>query len=172
MSNKPGQILGHGAENDGIEEYDNPLPTWWLGLFYFTIAWGIFYGVNYHFVSKTSQAIQYDAEVAAAAAAAPKQAELPTVATPELAAAGKVIFDANCVACHGPEAKGVDAAGNKTAGPDLTDGEWIHGGTYADIQKTITVGVPDKGMITWGPILGAEKISQVAAFVHNSGGGQ
>lgn len=173
MSNKPGQILGHGADNDGIEEYDNPLPTWWLGLFYFTIGWAIFYGVNYHFVAKTSQAAQYDAEVAAAEAAMPvKTTQLPTEPTAELAAAGKEIFATNCVACHGPEAKGVDAAGNKTVGPNLTDSEWIHGGTYADIQKTITNGVPEKGMITWGPILGPEKIAKVAAFVHASGGGQ
>lgn len=174
MSNKPGQLLGHGADNDGIEEYDNPLPTWWLGLFYFTIGWGIFYGVNYHFVAKTSQASQYDAEVAAAEAAMPVKPASALAAEPtaELASAGKAIFDTNCVACHGPDAKGVDAAGNPTVGPNLTDADWIHGGTYADIQKTITNGVPEKGMITWGPILGAEKIAQVGAYVHNAGGGQ
>jgi cytochrome c oxidase cbb3-type subunit 3 len=79
--------------------------------------------------------------------------------------AGKAIFTQNCVACHGADLKG-------GVGPDLTDAVWIHGGTLANITNVITVGVPEKGMLTWGPILGAEKISQVAAYVHAAGGGQ
>jgi cytochrome c oxidase cbb3-type subunit 3 len=46
MSKETNQVLGHAEESDGIEEYDNPLPTWWLGLFYFTIAWGVVYAVD------------------------------------------------------------------------------------------------------------------------------
>ena len=55
---------------------------------------------------------------------------------------------------------------------DLTDATWIHGGTLADIQNVVTVGVPEKGMLTWGPILGPDKIAKVSAFVHSAGGGQ
>lgn len=172
MSKELNVLLGHSADNDGIEEYDNPLPTWWLGLFYFTIVWAGVYGVHYHFVGGRGQTVEYDAEVAAYEAAKPKAAAAGPVEGPEAIAAGKALFATNCVSCHGPEAKGVDAAGNKSIGPDLTDAEWIHGGTLADIEKTITVGVPEKGMITWGPILGPEKVKQVAAFVHSSGGGQ
>ncbi len=172
MSKETNVLLGHGAENDGIEEYDNPLPTWWLGLFYFTIVWGAVYGVHYHFIGGRSQAGEYDAEVAAFEASKPKTVATGPVSGPDAAAAGLAIFDANCVACHGPGGKGLDAAGNKSIGPDLTDATWIHGGTLADIEKTITVGVPDKGMITWGPVLGEEKIKQVAAYVHAAGGGQ
>jgi cytochrome c oxidase cbb3-type subunit 3 len=50
-------------------------------------------------------------------------------------------------------------------GPNLLDSTWIHGGTPAEIVKTITEGVPAKGMLTWGPILGPEKIGRVAAYV-------
>lgn len=168
MSKDTNQILGHAADNDGIEEYDNPLPTWWLGLFYFTIVWGVIYAAEYHFVSQRSQASAYDAEIAAAGAAMPKKVEAAVTATaptPELAAAGKAIYDVNCVGCHGPDLKG-------GVGPDLTDATWIHGGTYANVIKTVTEGVPEKGMITWGPILGAEKIAQVSAYIHGAGGGQ
>lgn len=164
--NKRDQVLGHADEADGIEEYDNPLPAWWVGLFIVTIIFAVVYGADYHFVSKRSQASTYDAEVAAAEARWPQKAEVAAVTvTPEMVEAGRAIFQTNCIACHGPELKG-------GVGPDLTDSTWIHGGTYADISKTITNGVPDKGMLTWGPILGPEKISQVAAFVHGAGGGK
>lgn len=162
------KILGHSAEADGIEEYDNPLPGWWLGLFYVTIGFGIVYGIDYHFVSHRSEAGEYDAEVAAAEAKWPAPDPVAVAAaasTPEAKDAGKEIFLANCVACHGADLHG-------GIGPDLTDGTWIHGGTLADITNTITVGVPEKGMLTWGPILGPEKIAQVAAYVHGAGGGQ
>ena len=48
------QILGHGAESDGIEEYDNPMPNWWVGLFYLTIIWAAGYVAYYHFIAKKS----------------------------------------------------------------------------------------------------------------------
>ena len=50
-------------------------------------------------------------------------------------------------------------------GPNLLDTIWIHGGKPEEILHTITVGVPEKGMLTWGPILGPEKVAQVAAYV-------
>ncbi|MDQ8165464.1 MAG: c-type cytochrome [Gemmatimonadota bacterium] len=156
------KVLGHADEADGIEEYDNPLPTWWLGLFAGTVAFGIGYAVDYHFVSKRSQAGEYAAELAAA----PKAPEATAVAaTPDAIAAGKEIYTANCVACHGPDLHG-------GVGPDLTDATWIHGGKLDEIAHIITVGVPEKGMLTWGPILGPQKVGQVAAYVHSAGGGQ
>lgn len=160
------QVLGHSAEADGIEEYDNPLPTWWLGLFYVCIGWGVVYAVDYHFVSHRSQAGEYNAENQAYLEQHPQPAGVMVAqATPEALAAGKEVFAANCVACHGAEAKG-------GIGPDLTDATWIHGGTVENITTTITNGVPEKGMITWGPILGPEKISKVGVYVHSLGGGQ
>lgn len=159
----PDTLLGHAADNDGIDEYDNPLPDWWLGLFYLCIIWAVIYTIHYHFIGHRSQVSELKAEMAAAQAKWPQApagggAEGELVVNNESVAAGDAIFKANCVACHGADLKG-------GIGPNLLDTLWIHGGTPADIRHTITVGVPDKGMLTWGPILGPEKVSQVAAYV-------
>lgn len=160
------QVLGHSAEADGIEEYDNPLPTWWLGLFYFTIGWGIVYGVHYHFIGGRSQAGEYEAEAKAFAEMyKPDPAKAAAIAANADPAAGKAVFEQNCVACHGADAHG-------GVGPNLTDADWIHGGTLPEITNTVTNGVTEKGMLAWGPILGPEKVAQVAAYVHSLGGGK
>lgn len=164
MSAQKDRKLGHADEADGIEEYDNALPTWWLGLFIFTVIWGVIYGVDYHFVSHRSQSGEYNAEVSAALAPFPQVASKGGELS-EAARAGQEVFKTNCVGCHGETATG-------GVGPNLTDTTWIHGGKIEDITKVINEGVPDKGMLTWGPILGQEKVAQVAAYVHELGGGQ
>lgn len=166
MSEKQDQVLGHSDEADGIEEYDNKLPAWWLGLFYACIVFAAVYGIDYHFVNNRSSA----KELATAIEERPKPkvvaASMASVESgPASASAGKAVYDTNCVACHGPDLKG-------GVGPDLTDATWIHGGTLVAINTVITNGVPEKGMLTWGPILGPEKIAQVSAYVHGAGGGQ
>lgn len=161
-------VLGHSDEADGIEEYDNPLPAWWLGLLYFTMAWAVVYGVHYHFVGDRSQAGEFDAEMAAAEARWPKpdlSTPVAAVSSAEAIAAGAEIFKTTCTPCHGADAHG-------GAGPNLTDETWIHGGTLGEITSTINNGVVEKGMLSWGPILGPEKVAQVAAYVHSLGGGQ
>jgi len=156
------RVLGHADESDGIEEYDNPLPNWWLGLLYFTIIWAVVYGIHYHFIAGRSQPKALAAELAAAETRWPKEAAAAAATTvevtPETVAAGKEIYAANCVSCHGAEMQG-------GIGPNLVDTTWIHGGAPEQILATITNGVPEKGMLTWGPILGPEKVAQVAAYV-------
>lgn len=159
------KVLGHADEADGIEEYDNPLPTWWLGLFVVTVIFGVFYAVDYHFVSHRSIAGDYNAEVADAVSRWPPAQAMVLPETPEVLAAGKEIFQTNCSACHGAEMQG-------GIGPNLTDTTWIHGGKIGDITGTITNGVAEKGMPTWGPVLGAQRVAQVAAYIHAAGGGQ
>jgi cytochrome c oxidase cbb3-type subunit 3 len=158
------KLLGHGDDNDGIDEYDNQLPTWWVALFVVCVLWAVGYGINWHFIAQTSQAQLYEAEMMAAAEKWPtKEVNVADITADEdTMAAGKKIFDTNCVACHGGKMEG-------GIGPNLVDDEWIHGGELADIIKTVTDGVPDKGMITWGPVLGPEKIAQVSAYIHEQG---
>ncbi|MEL6344819.1 MAG: cbb3-type cytochrome c oxidase N-terminal domain-containing protein [Myxococcota bacterium] len=163
---KPDQILGHADECDGIEEYDNRLPEWWLGLFYFTIIFGVSYAIHYHFIADRSQAGAYEAEIAAAAQRWPQpEAGEALVMTADAVEAGRSIYATNCIGCHGQNLEG-------GLGPQLTDDEWLHGGTLEEINQTITDGVPEKGMLSWGPILGPQRIAQVAAFVYSQGGGE
>ncbi|MBC7659172.1 MAG: c-type cytochrome [Chitinophagaceae bacterium] len=75
-----------------------------------------------------------------------------------MVAEGKAIFAANCAPCHGPDGGGV-------VGPNLTDNFWLHGGKPDDIVAIIANGAAEKGMLSWGPILGPAKINAVAAFV-------
>ena len=153
------QVTGHADEADGIEEYDNPLPDWWLGLFWFTIIFAIGYTLHYHFIAHRSPQKELAAELAAARVQWPEGvAGAAFVPTHELAEKGEAIFKTNCVPCHGEDLHG-------KIGPNLTDDVWIHGGRPDDIVRTITNGVQAKGMPTWGPILGPERVKEVAAYV-------
>ncbi len=158
-------LLPHSA--DGIQEYDNPMPAWWLGIFYFTIAFTIVF-IPYLWGTGWTQEGQYEDEMAAAAEAYKVPESAVATAGGDAsgdAAAGQATFASMCVACHGADAKG-------GIGPDLTDAEWIHGGTMSQIQQTVTDGVPAKGMLAWGPVIGAKKVADVSAYVHSLGGGQ
>lgn len=157
---------------DGIREYDKRLPNWWLYTLYITIVFWIAYWGYYEWVPNgPTEAQAVDATMARIEAE-----RLATVATmddatlwrlsrnPAAIAAGKETFTANCVACHLASMRG--KAENPIAiGPNLTDTAWIHGGTPTEIYKTVTNGVLVKGMPTWGPVLGARKISEVVAYV-------
>jgi len=154
------QVLGHADEADGIEEYDNPLPDWWLGLLWLTVIWAAAYLVHYHFIADRSPQKALAAELSAAEARWPAQspAAAVLVLTEEAAEAGETVFRTNCVPCHGAELLG-------GIGSNLVDDEWIHGGTPEEIHATIVNGVPAKGMLAWGPILSADQINHVTAYV-------
>ena len=154
------RLLGHEDEADGIQEYDNPLPDWWLGLLWVTIIWSAAYLVHYHFIADRSPQKALAAELAAAEERWPEQAPAAAalVLTEESAEAGEVVYKANCVPCHGAELKG-------GIGPSLVDDEWIHGGQATDILTIIREGVPARGMVPWQGILSPEQINQVAAYV-------
>jgi cytochrome c oxidase cbb3-type subunit 3 len=164
MSKKYDRLLGHGDENDGIDEYDNPLPDWWLGLFAVSIVYGIGYGVYYHFIAGDSQVKRYEAEMAAAAQLYPEQEAPETLSYDEATlAAGEAVFTTTCVSCHAADMTG-------GIGPNLIDAEWRYGNTERAVVESITSGRP-AGMPPWGPALGAEKVAQVAAYVLHKAGG-
>jgi len=161
--NNDPKTVGHAI--DGIEEFDNPLPRWWLLMFYASIVWAVVYQVLYpswfgQGYLGWSQHTQYSDEIKEATVKYPvKVININDfISKPEQIEKGKQVFQQNCVSCHGPAAKGL-------IGPNLTDSTWIHGGKPEEIVNTITKGVAAKGMPTWGPVLGNEKVAQVASFV-------
>lgn len=152
---------------DGIKEYDNPLPPWWVALFYFTIAFSVVYMVYIHlFDGKLLiHELQRDRERHAAFLAeraeqrAADMGELSErVYDPEMIAAGAGIYQANCAPCHGAEGQGL-------VGPNLADDYWIHGDQPEDILRVTAEGVPEKGMIPWKGILSSQQLEEVTAFV-------
>ncbi len=160
-------ISGHAY--DGIEEFDNRLPRWWVYMFYLSIAFAFLYFCYYSLgpgpsprqVFVEDRAAIDDARAAAAAAAGGDEATLKAaVKDSHEVAEGAKIFAQRCTTCHGDHAQG-------NIGPNLTDDYWIHGGRLTDIDRTITQGVPDKGMPTWGQTMKPEEIVEVVAYVRS-----
>ena len=154
---------------DGIQEYDNDLPQWWLALFWGGIVFGFIYVGLFHFGGWQFTSQRLEVEMAelreTQEAMKPKVDEnslkdtlLALVSNEEQVAAGKALFVKNCAACHMAEGQGL-------VGPNLTDDYWIHGGEIVDIHRVIVEGVTEKGMIPWGPVLTKDEINQLAAFV-------
>ena len=169
MKPTPDELLDHDA--DGIREFDNALPRWWLYGFYFTIVFGLVYLVNYHVLPTplvgSSIEAEYRAEVAAAA---PASAAVPAAAATLAAltdadslAKGQALFTSQtslCSSCHRPDLGGL-------VGPDLTDERWLHGCTPGEIVRSITTGYPPRGMLPYGggPKLSDDQLLQLASFV-------
>ena len=162
--NEIDKLLDHDA--DGIREFDNALPKWWLYGFYFTIAFALSYMVYYHGAGGPSSYDEYQAQLAEAKSMT-KTANASARNVPALdgasLAAGKAIFEGNdnlCHTCHRADLGG-------QVGPNLTDEYWIHGGTFNDIIKNISTGFPDKGMLPYGSgaKLTQDKLLAVASYV-------
>ncbi len=156
-------------EVDGIEEYDNKLPNWWLGTLYGAILFAAVYWFHYHvaaFGEGPRAKWESEQEQAAAAQAANLKITGPVTAESLLAlsqdkgavAAGKTVFKNTCAACH-------RADGGGLVGPNLTDDFWLHGSAPDKIYGTIMTGVSDKGMPAWGPQLGPQRVQAVTAYV-------
>lgn len=157
------RILEHSY--DGIQEYDNPMPRWWVTLFWATIVFAVGYGLGVSgFGRGPGRVADYESEMAAFRTAHPEPvapdsaALMAMVADADELAEGKAIFTKNCVACHGPDGGGL-------IGPNLTDDYWIHGGRIGEIGVTVTAGVLAKGMPPWGKILKQEDLEKVVAYV-------
>lgn len=166
MSRNDDRPLGHGDQYDGIDEYDNPMPDWWVGMFFLTILWSVGYATNFHFLSRNSQEKWYEEELAAARREWP---ELQRAAgldnSPATLAAGAEVFATNCASCHNVALTG-------GIGPNLIDDRWIHGADFAAVSKTINEGVGAKGMPAWGPILGPQKAAAVASYLLSKNEGE
>jgi cytochrome c oxidase cbb3-type subunit 3 len=166
MSERASKIdVDTGHDYDGIREFDNPLPRWWLFIFYGAVLFGYAYWMHYQ-VARTGVGAVAELQLEQAESAR-KAAETKPLTDdmltalskdPATLAAGEKVFQTTCVACHGPSGEG-------KIGPNLTDSFWLHGSKPTDIHKSIAGGWVEKGMPSWQPVLGAERVRQVAAFV-------
>ena len=177
---------------DGIEEYNKPLPKWWLMIFYACIVWGVGYTIAYpawpgvrtatagllgwSTRGNVEQAIQdHEAELAPINERL-ASAELNEIAgDPELNTyaqnAGAAVFRTWCAQCHGSGAAGAKGY------PNLLDDDWLWGGTIEDIHYTVTAGIRNEdtdeewlrqsAMPAFGrdDLLSGEEIDQVVNFV-------
>jgi len=160
-------------EYDGIQEYDNPLPGWWLFLFWATILFSAWYLLYYQFGHGETVPQQYDREMLALYDLQTKQLlKLGPIndeliagfsAKPDMMASAKGLFAQKCAVCHGP-------AGQGNIGPNLTDDYWLHGGKPTQIYHTIAEGVPAKGMISWKSQLPAGQMLALSAYVRTMHG--
>lgn len=177
-----GDVTGH--KWDGLEEYNNPLPKWWLWLFYITLVFGLAYLVifpglgNFKGIGGWSsgntldadETSQYSKEIAQAeerygpifaAFAATSIADLTQ--DPKAMEAGERLFSNYCSQCHGSDARGARGF------PNLTDDDWLWGGSPEQIKTTIVNG--RGGLMTpWGPVLGDEGVENVANYVQSLSG--
>ena len=164
---------------DGIQEYDQKLPNWWLFTWYITIVFFVIYWLGYYqfkMIATDEQII----DTAIAKIDDVRKKELDSIddkklwamsQDPVVVAAGKATFMAadKCVVCHG-----ADAMGKKThpenltlVGLPLADQEWKYGGKPLDVLKLVRKGSPDvtKGMPAWEPVLGTKRCVEVTAYI-------
>ena len=160
-------LLDH--EYDGIKEYDNPMPRWWLYLFYASMAYGLLYWLKTPGTGGNESMIaEYRADsTQAAAVLAQAEAARPRVGDGDLAAmasdkraitAGKETYDKMCASCHRPDGGGM-------IGPNLTDRYWLHVQRASDIITVVNEGVTAKGMPSWKAVLKPAQVNDVSAYV-------
>lgn len=176
-----GEKIGGGAEtghvwDQDLREYNNPLPRWWLWLFYLTVVFALVYLVLYPGLGSFAglkgwtQDGQYEQEKAAAeATAAAYLAPFAAMTIPQLAADPKAmatarnLFQVNCAQCHGSD------GGGARGFPNLADANWLWGGEPDTVVQTISAG-RIAVMPPWGPVLGEKGVDEVVAYVGQLGG--
>ena len=164
-------IKGH--RYDGIKEYDNPMPGWWVWIFWVCVAYSAVYfiGITWmDFVDTYEDDLAQSQEALEMQRAAYAEANPTFEATPanlaefaesaDRVSAGEATYQSLCASCHGNKGQGV-------IGPNLTDAYWIHGGSNADIYKILTEGVAAKGMPAWDASLQPEERAELVAFIRS-----
>lgn len=159
---------------DGIQEYDQKLPNWWLFTWYITIVWFVVFWLAYYQfgwgntdherVQMALDKISQERDKEMASITDEKLWEMSRDS--KVVEAGKATFMTTCIACHGPDLS-AHLAGAKLPGLPLNDTEWKHGGKPTQILNIVRKGAPDltKGMPPWEPQLGLQRVIEAVAFV-------
>jgi len=173
LQNKPGgggyvhdMIKEH--EFDGIQEFDNRLPNWWLWTLYGAIVFALVYWIVFHTLGVGRTPIDnFNADMLAA-----QEAQLERAAALGLdndmfvmmagmdakVAEGREVWVKHCVACHLDDGRG-------SVGPNMTDEYWVHGCEPMQMYETITNGVAAKGMPAWMNQLGPSRVQAAVAYI-------
>ena len=159
---------------DGIQELNNPLPSWWKLTFYLGIIFAIFYFILYQIMGAPSLRDEFAKEWSSIKTLQEKfnskngkfdEVKFLAILKDDGVKKGQVIFQNNCIPCH--KEKGIG-----DIGPNLTDEYWINSkGTPATNYPVVFNGVPDKGMPTWSQSLSNDDIYRAVAYVqtlHNT----
>ena len=146
LSGSADNTTGHVWDED-LREMNNPLPLWWVGLFVITIVFALFYLTLYPGLGSSEGSLawtsqnQYQQEVDQANAdVAPLYARFDAMAPEQVASdpkarhIGEHLFLNNCAQCHGSDARGTKGF------PNLTDADWLYGGSPEQIRTSITQG--------------------------------
>jgi len=152
---------------DGIQEYDNPLPGWWVWTWILSIVFCFPYVVFYHGADGRSLEDEYEQEVADFAdmllatygELQPDEETIRRYMSDDVAMAGmKSLFKSKCTQCH-------KADGTGLVGPNLTDDAWINVKVLTDLPKVLEQGVVPKGMPAWGSQFSTTQIVLMSAYV-------
>lgn len=194
---KEDDIPTTGHSWDGIEEYDNPMPRWWVWIFIITVIWSFGYWIAYPawpgIKGATSGVLGYSSRANVVTEIEEFEARNETwfaqLVETDLDAirendelqrfavnAGGSVFRAQCSQCHGTGGAGVQASGY----PNLLDDDWLWGGTMEDIVTTVAWGIrnEDHPDARWSemPAFGADglldedEIMQVVHYVRRMSG--
>lgn len=173
----PGPVSLHDhVWDETLQEYNHPLPRWWMYLFWLTL----FFAIGYYFLYPGlgslpgkigwTSAGQYEEEMRKADEQFKpiydkylKQDLLAVAADPEAQAMGQRLFLTYCAQCHGADARGAKGF------PNLTDGDWLYGGDAATVKATLVAGRQGV-MPALGGVLGAEGVKDVANYVRSLSG--
>jgi cytochrome c oxidase cbb3-type subunit 3 len=161
-SGEKAKSMGH-VWDENLEELNNPLPSWWLKLFYITMVFGLCYLTLYPGLGSFpgllgwSSAGQYEREIDLADASYgplfTKYRAMPIIAVaadPEAHKMGERLFVNYCSVCHGSDARGARGF------PNLRDNDWLYGGSPEQIEQTILNG-RNGVMPAWKDALGGDQ---------------
>ena len=162
---------GHVWDED-LRELNNPLPRWWMFLFVITVVFSFTYLALYPGLGSYAGTLGWSSGAQVEldlkkdkAAQAPLYARFAAMDEKQLAAdaqamgIGERLFINNCAACHGSDARGSKGF------PNLSDTDWLWGGSFADIQKAITEGRNGAMPPMAEAIGGGENVHNVAHYV-------
>ena len=152
MADEPYRDKLFDHEYDGIREYDNPMPAWWVWMFVLSVLFAFPYVLWYHIGNGPSILDALEAEQAAyaeklLATYGDLSVDEPTILRmmedENAMLAMKGLFKGKCSQCH-------LADGSGSVGPNLTDDHWKNVKGVVDIAEVIRTGITTKGMPAWG----------------------